>query len=894
MPHPDTLLLRQWTARRDAEAFNELVIRHADAVYATCRRILRNDADAEDVSQECFLRLARQSEAVRSSVGGWLHRVATTKSLDRIRSDARRREREQRYETEQPRTEATEWNDIQPCIDEAINGLPREQRDVIIAHFLERRTQVDIAQDFGINRNTVQRRIQRGVEQIRGVLRAKQITTAALTGMLASNTAQAAPAPLAASLGRIALEGGSAGAAGIGAATAGFLTKPLLVGLLVGATVLAGAVLLRPEPASPSPSAKSITPVVAAPEQDDRVQDSDVLVESETTERVTASSEPSTRDSETVTAAGAATTNETALIAGRILDEIGGPIADAEVRLIWMKRPEGMEPGPGDDETLMMHALPDVAQHRVVKTDADGIFSVDDVPAPGMAMLAVSAAGYVWDEQNEISYAPGDIKDDLVYALEPGLRRSGRVLTHAGDPVPHAVLFGDPGLAVAGLAGRFEIGVEMDEDQMWFMLMSKSHGLALSFGYPVHPEEEWEVRYPEPGSLSGTVRHADGSPATGYRVQVMFDDVAVIEGAVDQRGNYHLAPTPEIGEDEEGVRIVAPDGMLVSVEHKLDRFEGELAKQWDYTLPAPITVRGQVRGMPSKQGLPGYTVVCKMKSKLVAYGRSDGDGSYELSIPTGDGSYKLSAIPGNSPNSFWRKSLDAGGGFVGTVLESNLMAGQQKNLNIDCTDPVTVVARFEDGSGRTPKGTRVEGHVRSESSGNFSLGRIQPDAAGVYRCAAVPPGLTVYFTFNAPGHAEAVSSFRVGESGEVLPLETVRVHRATSLTARVLRPNGEPHRKLRVDGEITLDDGHQYPVNLPHGSATTYTIGSLAGHTQPDGSLRILDAFPATIMHLRLTAYVPVEDGRNMIPAVVFEGPVDASDGAPIALGDFVLELHGG
>jgi hypothetical protein len=45
----DSILLERWMARRDAEAFSEIVSRHTDLVYGASRRIVRNDADAQDV-----------------------------------------------------------------------------------------------------------------------------------------------------------------------------------------------------------------------------------------------------------------------------------------------------------------------------------------------------------------------------------------------------------------------------------------------------------------------------------------------------------------------------------------------------------------------------------------------------------------------------------------------------------------------------------------------------------------------------------------------------------------------------------------------------------------------------------------------------------------------------
>ena len=90
----DMNLLRRFCEAGDAHAFSELVGRHQDFVYASCLRVLGNAADAEDVAQECFLRLVRQAGSVRSSLIGWLHHSATHMSVDeKRRQTARKRQR---------------------------------------------------------------------------------------------------------------------------------------------------------------------------------------------------------------------------------------------------------------------------------------------------------------------------------------------------------------------------------------------------------------------------------------------------------------------------------------------------------------------------------------------------------------------------------------------------------------------------------------------------------------------------------------------------------------------------------------------------------------------------------------------------------------------------------
>src|SRR5262245_55915214 len=132
----DMGLLERWIAARDAEAFNELVTRYSALVYGACRRVLGNEADAEDVAQDCFLTLARSAAAPRHSISGWLHKLATHRALDRRKAELRRRRREQLFAERKTAEAEPAWNQVQEYVDEAILTLPEKIRGVIVAHFL--------------------------------------------------------------------------------------------------------------------------------------------------------------------------------------------------------------------------------------------------------------------------------------------------------------------------------------------------------------------------------------------------------------------------------------------------------------------------------------------------------------------------------------------------------------------------------------------------------------------------------------------------------------------------------------------------------------------------------------------------------------------------------------
>src|SRR5207253_2766257 len=75
---PDWELLRRFAGERDEAAFTALVRRHGAMVLRTCRRILHNQHEAEDVCQATFLVLASKAAARnwQASIASWLHRVA--------------------------------------------------------------------------------------------------------------------------------------------------------------------------------------------------------------------------------------------------------------------------------------------------------------------------------------------------------------------------------------------------------------------------------------------------------------------------------------------------------------------------------------------------------------------------------------------------------------------------------------------------------------------------------------------------------------------------------------------------------------------------------------------------------------------------------------------------
>lgn len=223
----DQSLLTRYHQQGDASAFQDLVRAHGGMVFATARRITQDAALAEEVVQEVFLTLARRDQDIRGSVAAWLHQVAKQKACNVIRGESRRRHYEQAAAPGLHTTPESTWAEIEPLVDEALAELPEPVRGLLIEHYLERRTQADIAKRLGLNQSTVSRQLESGLQLLRDSLRRKGVICGASLGalLLEGTAATTVPATLTASLLKMGLSGiGSQTAALASASTATTIT----------------------------------------------------------------------------------------------------------------------------------------------------------------------------------------------------------------------------------------------------------------------------------------------------------------------------------------------------------------------------------------------------------------------------------------------------------------------------------------------------------------------------------------------------------------------------------------------------------------------------------------------------------------------------------------------
>ncbi len=179
----DSMLLERFVSRREEAAFVDLVKRHGPRVEGTCRRLLRNEQDVEDVFQATFLLLARKAAGMpwRESVGGWLcavaHRLAMNARVDAARH--RRRETpfatlraadgvpadgdrlpEQYHPLADPFVEI-ERSDLRRVLDDELLRLPEKYRAPVVLCDLQGRTHQEAATELGWPSGSISRRLRR-------------------------------------------------------------------------------------------------------------------------------------------------------------------------------------------------------------------------------------------------------------------------------------------------------------------------------------------------------------------------------------------------------------------------------------------------------------------------------------------------------------------------------------------------------------------------------------------------------------------------------------------------------------------------------------------------------------------------------------------------------------
>ena len=161
----------------------ELVEEHADSVYRLAFRLSGNQQDAEDLTQETFMRVFRNLKSYKpGTFEGWLHRITTNLFLDmarhraKIRLEALPEDYERVPGTEMTPEQVYSVANLDPALQEALDELSPDFRVPVVLCDVVGMSYEEIGKTLGVKMGTVRSRIHRGRSQLRDSLEAKALT----------------------------------------------------------------------------------------------------------------------------------------------------------------------------------------------------------------------------------------------------------------------------------------------------------------------------------------------------------------------------------------------------------------------------------------------------------------------------------------------------------------------------------------------------------------------------------------------------------------------------------------------------------------------------------------------------------------------------------------------
>lgn len=176
-------------------SWDELVRQHADRVYRLAYRLSGNQHDAEDLTQETFIRVFRSVHNYQpGTFEGWLHRITTNLFLDMVRRRGRVRmealpEDYDRVPADEPDPEQI-YHDarLDPDLQAALDSLAPEFRAAVVLCDIEGLSYEEVGATLGVKLGTVRSRIHRGRQALRDYLadRSGQREGSAIRGSAAS------------------------------------------------------------------------------------------------------------------------------------------------------------------------------------------------------------------------------------------------------------------------------------------------------------------------------------------------------------------------------------------------------------------------------------------------------------------------------------------------------------------------------------------------------------------------------------------------------------------------------------------------------------------------------------------------------------------------------------
>jgi RNA polymerase sigma factor (sigma-70 family) len=243
----DRELLDAFASRRDQGAFAALVGRHGPLVWGVCRRLLRDEQDAEDAFQATFLVLARKAGSVawREDAGNWLYAVALRVARKaRVRAARRRRLESEAVMPPPALTDEGPDRETAEAVAEEVGRLPDRYRRPVVLCALQGKTYAEAARLLGWPEGTVSGRLARAREMLRRRLVRRGLALPA-GGVAALLAADAAGAGVSAAVATATVRAAITFAAGPGLTTApALLAEEVIRTMSLSKIKVGGAVVL--------------------------------------------------------------------------------------------------------------------------------------------------------------------------------------------------------------------------------------------------------------------------------------------------------------------------------------------------------------------------------------------------------------------------------------------------------------------------------------------------------------------------------------------------------------------------------------------------------------------------------------------------------------------------
>jgi RNA polymerase sigma factor (sigma-70 family) len=178
----DDCLIKEYAAAGSEGAFRAIVTRHVNLVLATAKRQVGDQALAEEITQDVFAALAKKAARLSGSgtLAGWLYKTTLLEAKAHIRSECRRKSREQvSAELSRIETEGSSLLEpLAPLLDEGLLQLRESERAALMLRYFEDRSLREIGAELGLQEEAARKRVSRALERLTRFFKARGFAVA--------------------------------------------------------------------------------------------------------------------------------------------------------------------------------------------------------------------------------------------------------------------------------------------------------------------------------------------------------------------------------------------------------------------------------------------------------------------------------------------------------------------------------------------------------------------------------------------------------------------------------------------------------------------------------------------------------------------------------------------